>query len=118
MNLSGEPISAVARYYKIPAEQILAIFDDVALPLGRIRIRASGSSGGHNGMNSILQHVGDIPRLRVGIGAADGQPMIQHVLGKFAPDERATLAEALDWAVRAVDCLQAEGIAKAMNQFN
>ena len=118
MNLSGEPIAAVARFHKIAPEQILAIFDDVALPLGRIRIRAGGSSGGHNGMQSILQHVGDIPRLRIGIGAADGQPMIQHVLGKFLPDERPILAEAIDRAVAAVDCLQSNGIEAAMNQFN
>ena len=118
MNLSGEPIAAVARFHKIAPEQILAIFDDVALPLGRIRIRAGGSSGGHNGMQSILQHVGDIPRLRIGIGAADGQPIIQHVLGKFLPDERPILAEAIDRAVAAVDCLQSNGIEAAMNQFN
>jgi len=69
-------------------------------------------------MQSILQHVGDIPRLRIGIGAADGQPMIQHVLGKFLPDERPILAEAIDRAVAAVDCLQSNGIEAAMNQFN
>jgi PTH1 family peptidyl-tRNA hydrolase len=99
MNLSGEPVSAVARFHKIEPEQVLAIFDDVALPLGRIRIRASGSSGGHNGMESILQHVGDIPRLRLGIGAADGRPMVQHVLGKFLPEERPILVQSIDRAV-------------------
>ena len=91
MNLSGEPLAAVARFYKAPSEAILAIFDDAALPLGRIRIRPSGSSGGHNGMESILRHVGDVPRLRIGIGAADARPMVQHVLGKFLPDERPLL---------------------------
>ena len=118
MNVSGEPIAAVARFYKIPAGQVLAIFDDVALPLGRIRIRPGGSSGGHNGMESILAHVGDIPRLRVGIGAADGRPMVQHVLGKFLPDERPILAGAIDRAIQALDCLQRDGIDAAMNQFN
>ncbi len=118
MNLSGEPIGAVARYYKIEPESILVIFDDVALPLGRIRIRPSGSAGGHNGMKSILEHVGDIPRLRIGIGAADGTAMIQHVLGRFLTKERPALNEALDRAVAAVDCLQREGIETAMNQFN
>jgi PTH1 family peptidyl-tRNA hydrolase len=118
MNTSGEPIAAVARFYKIPPAGILAIFDDVAIPLGRIRIRPGGSSGGHNGMESILRHVGDIPRLRVGIGAADGQPMIQHVLGKFLPGERPILAEAVERAIQAVDCLQSHGIDAAMNQFN
>jgi PTH1 family peptidyl-tRNA hydrolase len=118
MNLSGEPIAAVARYYKIPPGQILAIFDDVALPLGRIRIRPSGSSGGHNGMESILGHIGDIARLRVGIGAADGRPMTDHVLGKFLPAERPVLDEAIARAVEAIDCLQRAGIDTAMNQFN
>jgi PTH1 family peptidyl-tRNA hydrolase len=118
MNLSGEPIAAVARFHKIPPAQVLAIFDDAALPLGRIRIRPGGSSGGHNGMQSILDHVGDVPRLRVGIGAADGQPMVQHVLGKFLAAERPILAEAIDRAIQAVDCLQREGIDAAMNQFN
>jgi PTH1 family peptidyl-tRNA hydrolase len=118
MNLSGEPVGAIARFYKIEPVQILAIFDDVALPLGRIRIRPGGSSGGHNGMQSILEHAGDTPRLRVGIGAADGRPMIQHVLGRFFPEERPILAEAIERAIQAVDVLQREGIAAAMNQFN
>ncbi len=118
MNLSGVPLAAVARFYKVEPAQVLAIFDDVALPLGRIRIRASGSAGGHNGMTSILQHVGDVPRLRIGIGAADGRAMVQHVLGKFSADERPALTESLDRAVAAIDCLQRDGIAAAMNQFN
>jgi PTH1 family peptidyl-tRNA hydrolase len=118
MNLSGGPIGAVARFYKIDPARILAIFDDVALPLGRIRIRPSGSAGGHNGMKSILEHVGDIPRLRIGIGAADGTAMIQHVLGKFSAGERPLLASAIDRAIEAVDCLQRDGIEAAMNQFN
>lgn len=118
MNLSGELIAAVAHFYRIEPTRMLAIFDDVALPLGSIRIRPGGSSGGHNGMQSILQHIGDIPRLRVGIGAADGRPMVQHVLGKFLPDERTILTEAIDRAIQAVDCLQRDGIDAAMNQFN
>jgi len=118
MNLSGEPLAAVAHFYKIPPAGTLAIFDDAALPLGRIRIRPGGSSGGHNGMESILQLVGDIPRLRIGIGAADGRPMVQHVLGKFLPDERPVLGEAIDRAIQAIDCLQLNGINAAMNQFN
>jgi PTH1 family peptidyl-tRNA hydrolase len=118
MNTSGEPLAAVARFHKVPPAQVLAIFDDAALPLGRIRIRADGSSGGHNGMESILLHVGDIPRLRIGIGAADGGAMVQHVLGRFQPAERPILAEAIERAIEAVDCLQRDGIAAAMNQFN
>ena len=118
MNLSGEPLAAVAHFHKIPPRQVLAIFDDAALPLGRIRIRPGGSSGGHNGMESILQHLGDIPRLRVGIGAADGRAMVQHVLGRFSAEERPILGQAIDRAIEAVDFLQQHGIAAAMNQFN
>jgi PTH1 family peptidyl-tRNA hydrolase len=118
VNLSGEPIAAVARFHKVPPEQILAIFDDVALPLGSIRIRPGGSAGGHNGMKSILQHVGDIARLRVGIGAVPGEALVGHVLGKFHPTERPILEEAINRAVEAVDCLQQEGITAAMNKFN
>jgi PTH1 family peptidyl-tRNA hydrolase len=118
MNLSGVPMAAVAHFYKVDPGQTLAIFDDVALPLGCIRIRAGGSSGGHNGMQSILEQLGDIPRLRVGIGAADGRPMIQHVLGKFLAEEKPILAEAIERAVKAVDCLQHDGVDAAMNQFN
>jgi PTH1 family peptidyl-tRNA hydrolase len=118
MNLSGEPLVAVARFHKIPAAETLIIFDDAALPLGRIRVRPGGSSGGHNGMESILQHVGDIPRLRIGIGAADGRELVQHVLGKFLPDERPILTQAIDRALDAVDSLQRNPIAVVMNQFN
>ncbi len=118
MNRSGEPLAALAHFYKIPPEQVLAVFDDAALPLGRLRIRADGSAGGHNGMKSILQHVGDIPRLRVGIGGAPGEEMIPHVLGKFRAEEKPLLDEALERAVEAIDCLQQHGLAAAMNQFN
>jgi PTH1 family peptidyl-tRNA hydrolase len=118
MNRSGEPLAALLHFYKIPAEQVLAVFDDAALPLGRLRIRAEGSSGGHNGMKSILQYVGDIPRLRVGIGGAAGEEMIPHVLGKFRAEEKPQLEEAVARAVDAIDCLQQHGLAVAMNQFN
>jgi PTH1 family peptidyl-tRNA hydrolase len=118
MNLSGEPLAAVARFYKIEPARVLAVFDDVALPLGRIRIRPAGSSGGHNGMESILRHVGDIPRLRIGIGAADGRPMVDHVLGQFRAEERPLLDQALARGVEAIDFLQTNDIAAAMNRFN
>ena len=118
MNLSGEPVSALARFYKIEPSQVLAILDDAALPLGKLRLRPRGSSGGHNGMKSLLEHVGDIPRLRVGIGGADGDEMISHVLGKFHPSEEPVLEEAIARAVDAVACLQTHGLEAAMNQFN
>src|SRR5207253_344747 len=82
MNLSGEPVAALAHFYKIPPHEILVVLDDLALPIGRLRLRAGGSAGGHNGLQSIIDHLGDkIPRLRIGIGAADArESMTDHVL--------------------------------------
>ena len=117
MNLSGEPLAAVSRFYKIPANEILVVLDDAALPLGRLRIRPGGSSGGHNGLQSILDHVGDVPRLRVGIGAATGG-MTGHVLGRFTAEETEVLGESLARAVEAIDSACSHGIEAAMNQFN
>ena len=97
MNLSGEPVAAISGFYKIPATEILVVFDDVALPLGKLRLRASGSGGGHNGMGSLIQHLGTdkIPRLRFGIGAAEGAvPLTDHVLGRFTREEAALPATA------------------------
>lgn len=120
MNLSGSPVGAVARFYKIAPEETLVIYDDVALPLGRLRLRKSGSAGGHNGLQSIIDHLGTnvIPRLRIGIGAAAGEAMTGHVLGKFRPEERETLDAALDRAVEAVEMSLNAGFESAMNFFN
>lgn len=121
MNLSGAPVAAVSRFYKIAPAETLAILDDVALPLGKLRLRASGSAGGHNGLQSLLDHLGgggDLPRLRVGIGAAPGRAMTSHVLGRFTREEEAALAESLARAVEAIDFAQAHGLAAAMNRFN
>jgi len=121
MNLSGEPVSAISHFYKIPASEILAVFDDVALPLGRLRLRAGGSAGGHNGLRSIIEHLGtsEVPRLRFGIGAAEGQKSLtDHVLGKFTKEEAPVLAESIRRAADAVEQAQAGGITSAMNAFN
>jgi PTH1 family peptidyl-tRNA hydrolase len=118
MNVSGEPLAAVSRFYKIPANEILVVLDDVALPLGRLRFRPGGSSGGHNGLQSIIDHVGDVPRLRVGIGAASGGEMTGHVLGRFTAEEMPVLGESLTRAVEAVDYACEKGIEAAMNKFN
>jgi len=118
MNLSGDPLSAVSNFYKIPAKEILVVLDDVALPLGKLRLRPGGSSGGHNGLQSILDHVGDVPRLRVGIGAASGSGLTGHVLGRFTADELPVLEESLARAVEAIDYAQANGLEAAMNKFN
>jgi PTH1 family peptidyl-tRNA hydrolase len=122
MNLSGEPVSNVSRFYKILPNEMLVVLDDSALPLGRLRLRASGSSGGHNGLQSILDHIGgeknNVPRLRIGIGAAEGRGMTQHVLGRFAPEETPLLEQSLARAVEAIDFAQAQGLEAAMNKFN
>lgn len=118
MNLSGKPVAHISRFYKIAPNETLVILDDAALPLGKLRLRAGGSSGGHNGLQSILHHVGDVPRLRIGIGAADGRGMTQHVLGRFAAEEIPILNESLARAVEAIDFAQERGIEAAMNKFN
>jgi len=120
MNLSGESVGALGHFYKIEPAKVLVIFDDMALPLGRLRLRESGSAGGHNGLTSIIEHLGTqaIPRLRVGIGAANPGSAVGHVLGKFAPSERTALDEALTRATEAVQFAQQQGFPAAMNKFN
>jgi PTH1 family peptidyl-tRNA hydrolase len=119
MNLSGEAVRPLANFYKIDPAQTLVVLDDLALPLGKLRFRARGSSGGHKGLQSIIEHLGtlDIPRLRIGIGAPAG-PAVGHVLGRFALDEREPLEQSLDRALAAIDCAQTRGLEAAMNTFN
>ncbi|HYR57194.1 MAG TPA: aminoacyl-tRNA hydrolase [Chthoniobacteraceae bacterium] len=119
MNLSGQAVRAVADFYKIEPAQVLIVLDDFALPLGKLRFRANGSSGGHNGLQSVIEHFGTqaIPRLRIGIGSAEGDA-VDHVLGRFALEEREPLAQSLDRAVDAIDCAQTRGLEAAMNTYN
>ena len=119
MNLSGQPVGAVARFYKAAPAQTLVVYDDLALPLGKLRLRPGGSAGGHNGMQSVLDHLGaeTVPRLRIGIGAAPGS-MSAHVLSRFGTEEQPALEEALDRALEAIGCAQTRGLEAAMNQFN
>ena len=125
MNLSGEALRGVCDFYKIPADSVLVVHDDADLPLGRLRFRQSGSAGGHNGIKSIIQHLGSqrFPRLKIGIGrksepAAPQRDIIGHVLGRFDPDERAELEKSLECAVDAVNCALSAGLPAAMNRFN
>jgi PTH1 family peptidyl-tRNA hydrolase len=120
MNRSGEPLSAIANFYKIAPEEMLVVIDDLALPLGRLRIRTNGSSGGHNGLESIFQHFStdNIPRLRVGIGAAPVEGTVDYVLGKFFDEEKKVLDETLVRAAAAVKCALDNGVIAAMNEFN
>ena len=121
MNASGRAVGAVARYYKIPPEEILVVYDDLALPLGRLRLRPRGSAGGHNGLQSILETFGtqEVPRLRIGIGGAGGgRAMVGYVLGKFRPEEAQSVAEAVERASEAIEIVRQDGLESAMNVFN
>ena len=122
MNLSGESVGQAARFYKIPPERVLVISDDVALPQGKLRIRRSGSAGGHNGLKNIIAHLGtdQFPRLRVGVGEKPhpDYDMADWVLSKFAGEDLKTITEAIRKAADAVECLIQEGPDKAMNRFN
>ena len=120
MNLSGRAVAAAARFYKIPAEKILVVYDDVALPLGQQRFRMTGGSGGHNGIQSLITELGsqDFPRLKIGIGGVHGSRLTGHVLGRFREEERDVAEKALASAVDAVQVALAEGVSKAANRFN
>ena len=120
MNLSGRAVRAAAQFYKIEPAETLIIFDDLALPLGHLRLRKDGSSGGQNGMESVIDHLGTsaIPRLRVGIGATGGRSMVDHVLSKFTPREQEILVGAIDRAADAVEHVCKYGVEAAMNVFN
>ena len=122
MNLSGEAVGEAARFYKIPPGRVLVISDDVDLPLGKLRIRRGGSAGGHNGLKSVIQHLGadQFPRLKVGVG---GKPhpdydMADWVLGKLQGEDKRVMDEAVKRAADAVECFLKDGPQKAMNRFN
>jgi PTH1 family peptidyl-tRNA hydrolase len=122
MNASGEAVAALRGFYRVPAARLLVAVDDADLPLGHIRLRAEGSSGGHHGLESVEQQLGtrEYPRLRLGIGRRedDGRQISDYVLGQFAAAERQAVAEVLDRAVRQVECWLDAGIKQAMNYFN
>lgn len=120
MNLSGESTGDICRFYKIPPEEVLVILDDMALPLGKLRFRMIGSAGGHNGLQSVIDHLGtaSVPRLRVGIGAATPGKSSDYVLGRFTQDERPALEQALERAAEAIAYAQTRGLAAAMNIYN
>ncbi len=121
MNASGRAVRACTGFYKIEATQTLIVYDDLALPLGQLRLRQNGSSGGQNGMESVIEHLGtsEVPRLRVGIGAAGRErSMVDHVLGTFTRAERDSLDGAIDRAADAVEHARRHGVEAAMNLFN
>ena len=120
MNLSGRAVQQILAYYKWRPQQMLVVHDDAALPLGTLRFREKGSAGGHNGIKSILQHLGcdTFARLKMGIGTSQPGEMVDHVLGKFAPDEQALLENMLAMALDAVQVARSQGIAAAANRFH
>ena len=120
MNLSGEAIRAVTDYYKIEASDILILYDDLSLELGKIRFRANGSDGGHNGIKSIIQHLGtrDIARLKIGIGPQPSIPSEVFVLQNFSKEELEKLKETLAIAKEGIACYFTSGIQEAQNRYN
>lgn len=133
MNRSGPPVGALVRKKGVAAGDLVVVVDDVDLPCGQLRIRARGSAGGHNGLKSVIAHVGteDFVRVRVGVGrpaasasrkqageAGANDDMVNHVLSKFSPDEKKTIADAIERATEAVAHIVEHGVDKAMNKFN
>ena len=121
MNLSGECVRALMDFYKVSAEDILVICDEVSLPTGKLRIRAKGSAGGHNGMKNIIAHIGtsDFARLRIGVGEKpEGWDLADHVLAHFPKEEEEAVRDALKKTVAAVRCFLSDGIAETMNRYN
>ncbi len=120
MNLSGECVGSLMRFFKFTPEQVLVVYDDISFPCGSMRLRAGGSAGGHNGMKSLIAHLGSdrFPRLRVGIGVPGQKDMVGHVLGKFSPEEKPLLDDALTRAKQAVLTLLTDGFEAAANKYN
>ena len=120
MNRSGQPLGAIGQFYKIDPPEILLVLDDLALPLGRLRLRARGGPGGHNGLESILAQFGteEIPRLRIGIGAAPRDGSVDYVLSRFFDEEKTLVASTIDRAAEAVKWAIDKGLVSAMNNFN
>ena len=121
MNLSGDAVAGLARYYDVPADALLVVVDDAALPFGRLRARARGSAGGHNGLKSVIERLGttDFSRLRLGVGRGDDRrDLADHVLSTFERRERAELESFITRAADAAEMFVAEGIGKVMNTYN
>lgn len=119
MNLSGECIREVIDFYKLSNEDILVIYDDISLDVGRIRIRPKGSAGGHNGIKSIISHLGtdEFSRIKIGVGQPKGD-LVNHVLGKFSKEENEVLEESLEAAKLATETIIKEDTQAGMNKFN
>lgn len=122
MNLSGEAVGEAARFYKIPPAHIIVVSDEMALPIGKLRIRTKGSAGGHNGLKNIIAHLGteDFPRIRLGVGAPPhpDYDVKDWVLASFKNQDAEDMARAAENAAAAAECYICEGAERAMNKFN
>lgn len=125
MNRSGQSIRAVTDWFKFEPGSVLVVYDDMDLPVGRLRLRLSGSAGGHNGMKSVIAHLGtqEFPRLRIGIGATAKEEdrdtaVVSHVLGRFSPANQERMATIKDYAVKAIELSLESGVEKAMSFYN
>ena len=122
MNLSGEAVGEAARFYKIPADHVVVISDDISLPLGKVRVRGSGSAGGHNGLKNIIAHLGTdaFPRVKVGVGAPENPEydVIDWVNGNFSAQEKKIIDDALDRALAAAECIIEKSVTEAQNKYN
>jgi PTH1 family peptidyl-tRNA hydrolase len=120
MNLSGQAVGELARYFKIDAADLLIVVDEAQLPLGRLRARARGSAGGHNGLKSVIAHLGDaFPRLRIGVGRGEQQrDLADHVLSRFEKEEAAEVERMTARAADAAEMFITSGIEAVMNAFN
>jgi peptidyl-tRNA hydrolase, PTH1 family len=120
MNDSGTSVSQVARWYKIPPEKILIICDDLDLPFGTIRLRPKGSAGGHNGLASVIRHLGtdEVHRLRIGIGRPVSGSTVNYVLSRFSKEEQTELTNAINTASEVAGCWLRDGVQTAMNRYN
>ncbi len=119
MNLSGESIREVVNFYKLKNEEVIVIYDDVSLEIGKLRIREKGSAGGHNGIKSIIGNINTevFPRIKIGVGQPKGD-LVSHVLGRFTKKESEDLMEVIEASANAVEIMIKEGTKEAMNKFN
>lgn len=121
MNLSGESVRELMDFYKCDTDELIVIYDDISLDVGKLRIRAKGSAGGHNGIKNIIQHLGtdSFYRIKVGVGEKpSGMDLADYVLGRFSKAEQQLMREAAERATRAVETIISEDIQSAMNKFN
>jgi PTH1 family peptidyl-tRNA hydrolase len=120
MNLSGRSVRQVLDFYQLPVSELLVVCDDINLPLGKLRVRARGTHGGHNGLRDIQNHLGttDYARLRIGVDAPRDDDAVDHVLGRFRPTERNVIDDAVQRAAQAVMIWALQGVQTSMNQFN